>query len=697
MKRTICSQGRTKARILIALLTVIAVLFSPLSSVTSSAALKTCNGVQVAQVANYARQIFALQGLRNLENLRLQKAQLDLQSNTAVGNPTGIQLAKIDVQSAQGNINNYNSQINGVDQKKQAILKVCKLPEDGKPPSTSGAKLKKCTSLVISTLESLSSQYRTKQNLKKLNYEYMMRSQLLVAQYQSLGQMSKSATASLDYSKYLREYQEEDIFATFIKQEFDALKSTCTGSGVNLPPVFVPPVEQTSNNTAPAAAACQGANCVPSSWSNSAQAVASTNGQPSRVSKSYTSDLSTYCINRGTGSLTVTNARIFMAFTATETWSKDYLSMPKESDFFKLQSDVGKSNLPLETVDLTKNWISFGSDTPKTAEVKKMSGITVSKLTTHICDAKIPWQGNLRSKYSAKIKGVGFFYVAETGVDRPLVIYLNGFNADWFEEPAIDMKAENDEDTLTYSGKAFSVSAYQNNPVTTGFPTYNSFGSVCFKIDGDSTKFECSKVFDTYPIQGTLSLASLSSGPHTLEIYIPGVAASKTTSFTYKFDLKRASNTQLDDAAKVKIENLIATCNKSFLGDVPIKITATNGAMLSLDSYSWGAFDWKQEFLARLKVGELAALDLKYVWIPLKMNWVNTGSVTDVGGSLVTTISTGTWGFNDTTSGRLGGAGWTHPIWMYDWKLGATRVWTVAVPITECAKRAEYVNFHTQG
>ncbi len=684
-------------RLRIALIAVFAIFLSPFSQLTSSAALKTCTGVQVAQVANYARQIYAIQGLRQLENVRLQKAKLDLESNTAVGNPTGIQLAKIDVQSAQGNINNYNSQINEIDKKKQAILKVCKLPEDGKTSSTSGAKLKKCTASVVVTLESLASQFRTKQNLKKLDYEYMMRSKIQVAQYQSLGQMSNAAKASLDYSKYLRSYQEDEIFAGLIKQEFDGLNSSCTGSGVTLPPVFVPPAEQTSNNTTPAAPACQGANCMPSSWSNSAQAVAGANGQPSHVSATYTSDLSTYCINRGTGSFPVTNARIFMAFTATESWNKDYLSAPEESDFFKLQSDVGKSNLPLETVDLTKNWITYGSDTPKTAEVKKMSGITVSKLTTHLCDAKIPWQSNLRSKYSAKIKGVGFFYVAETGVDRPLVIYLNGFNADWFEEPTIDIKAENDENTLTYSGKAFSVSSFQNNPVTTGFPTYNGFGSVCFKIDGDATKFECSKVFGTYPVQGTLSLASLSSGPHTLEFYIPGVAASKTTSYTYKFELKRASSNQLDEAAKAKIENLISACNRKFLGDVPIKITATNGAVMSLDSYSWGVFDWKQETLARLKVGELGTLDLKYVFIPLKMNWVNTGSLKDVSGSLVTTISTGTWGYNDTTSGRLGGAGWTHPIWMYDWQLGATRVWTVAVPITECSKRAEYVDFHTQG
>jgi hypothetical protein len=683
-------------RLRIALIAVFAIFLSPFSQLTSSAALKTCTGVQVAQVANYARQIYAIQGLRQLENIRLQKAQLDLESNTAVGNPTGIQLAKIDVQSAQGNINNYNSQINGIDQKKQAILKVCKFPEEGKAPGTSGTKLKKCTASVVVTLESLASQFRTKQNLKKLDYEYMMRSKIQVAQYQSLGQMSNAAKASLDYSKYQRSYQEDEIFAGLIKQEFDGLNSSCTGSGVSLPAVFVPPVEQTTTNTTPAAPACQSANCIPSAWSNSAQAVAGTNGQPSHVGTTYTSDLSTYCINRGTGSLPITNARIFMAFTATETWNKDYLSMPDESDFFKLQSDIGKSNLPLETVDLTKNWITFGSDTPKTAEVKKMSGITVSKLTTHLCDAKIPWQGNLRSKYSAKIKGVGFFYVGENGVDRPIVIYLNGFNADWFEEPTIDMKVENDENTLTYSGKAFSVSAYQNNPVTTGFPTYNSFGSVCFKIDGDAAKFECSRAYGTYPIQGTLSLASLSSGPHTLEIYIPGLAASKTTSFTYKFELKRASSNQLDDAAKVKIENLIAACNKNFLGDVPIKITATNGAAMSLESYSWGVFDWKQEFLARLKVGELGTLDLKYVSIPLKMNWVNTGSQKDVGGALVTTISTGTWGYNDTTSGRLGGVGWTHPIWMYDWQLGATRVWTIGVPITDCSKKAEYVDFHTQ-
>ena len=118
---------------------------------------------------------------------------------------------------------------------------------------------------------------------------------------------------------------------------------------------------------------------------------------------------------------------------------------------------------------------------------------------------------------------------------------------------------------------------------------------------------------------------------------------------------------------------------------------------MNLDSYSWGTFDRKQEYLARLKVGELGTLDLKYLTIPLKMNWINTGTLTDVGGSLVTTISTGTWGFSDTTSGRLGGAGWTHPIWMYNWQLGATRVWTIGVPITDCSKKAEYVDFHTQG
>lgn len=695
MKPISSSYVGIKVRVFFTLGTVIVVSFISVTQNISSAALKTCNGVQVAQVANYGRQIFALQGLRDVENIKLQKAQLELQNNIAGGNTTGVQRTRINVQSAQGNINNYELQINGVNQKKQAVLKVCKLPKEGKASSTSGTKLKKCTSLVISTLESLASQYRTKQNLIKLNYEYMMRSKISAAQYESLGQMSKRANANLEYSKYFRDYQDEDILATFIKQEFDALKSSCMGSGVSLPPVFVPPVEQTSNNTQSTTSTCQGSNCVPYSWSNSAVGVAGTNGQPSRVSTTYTSDLSTYCINRGIGSSPVTNASIFMAFTATDTWNKDWLSTPKESDFFKLQSDVGNSNLPLETVNLTKNWITFGSDTPKTAEVKKMSGITVSKLTTHLCDAKIPWQGNLRSKYSAKIKGVGFFYVAETGVDRPLVIYLDGFNADWFEEPAIDMKAENDEDTLTYSGTAFSVSAYQNNPVTTGFPTYNAFGSVCFKIDGDATKFKCSKVFDTYPIQGELSLASLSSGPHTLEIYIPGLAASKTTSFSYKFELRRSSSLQLDNAANVKIEILIASCNKYFLGEVPIKITARNGVVMSLDSYSWGTFDRKQQFLARLKVGELGAFDLKYLTIPLKMNWVNAGTLTDMEGGLVTTISTGTWGFNEYISG-LGGAFWTHPIWMHNWQIGTTRVWTVEVPITECSKRAENVNFHTQ-
>ena len=660
------------------------------------AAPKVCDGIKTAQVANFSRQIFALQNLRELETTRYQKAEINYTNNLVLGNSSGAQLAKIDMQSAQGNINNYNSQINQIDQKRQAILKTCTLPNSGSSSSSTKSKLAKCSTTTINALNNLASQYRAQQNSKKLNYEYMQRSKVLVAQYQSLGQLSNSAMASIDYSKYLRSYQQDDVYATLIKREFDGLQSSCSGSGVTLPPDFVPPAEQSSSTNTNTSPACQGANCLPSSWNNSSQAVAGTNGQPSRVTNSYAGDLSTYCINRGTGTMQVTNPRIFMAFTATDSWNKDYLSTPDESDFFKVQSDIGRTNTALETVDLSKNWIHFGSEAPKTAQVKKLSGITVLKLTTHICDARFAWQSNLRSKFSPNIKGVGFFYIAETGVDRPLVIYLNGFNADWFEDPKIEMKASNDENILEYSGTTFSVSAYQNTQVTTGFPTFTSFGSICFKIDGDASKFPCSKVFRNGPISGNLSLESLSSGAHTLEIYIPGTTPSRTTSFTYNFTLQRPSKAQQDEVAKAKIERLIATCNANFLGGVPINIRAINGMTMSLNSYSWGSFDWKQDSLARLKIGELASLDTRYIYIPLNMNWVNTSNISDLAGALVTTISTGTWGYNDTTSGRLGGAGWRHPIWMNGWQPSSTRVWTVSVPISECGKKAEYVDFHTQ-
>lgn len=680
----------------VALISIIALWLSILGSNFGSAVLKTCDGVQIAQVTNYGRQIYVIRNLKDLEVTRLQKAQINFQNQSLLGNSTGVALARIEIQSAQRNIDNYTSQINTIDVKERALLKVCKVPENGVPLKVPASKIKKCTSSVITLLSSLASQYRTQQNLKMLHYDYMQKSEIMILQYQSSGQMSNAASASFDYSNYLQKYQVNEVLADFMKREFEALKSSCSNSGVSLPADFVPPAEESSSST-PAASSlsCEGADCVPDKWSDSSLGVIGANGMPSHLEEDYTSPMGIRCSNRGLGTFKVSKPRIFMAFTATDDWNTNYLQTPKESDFFKKQSDIGTTNSPLETIDL-KNWIRYNSNVSSSAEVKKLSGVTVLKPTTHLCDVKIPWQSNLRTKFSSNIKGVGFFYVAETGVERPLVIYLGGFNADWFGEPQLDLSVSSNEESISISVTHQGVRAFKE---------FTSWGSICFKIDGDSSKFPCWKVVGDEYInrQGKqLELENIPSGKHTLEIYVPGLEKSKSTNYTYNFELKRLSKIQQDEKAKAGILAKITLCNKNFLGPTPIasrwktKIIASNGASINLASYSWGEINWKQSHLSNLKVGFLSTFDEKQTYIPLIMNWVNTGELVDVTGRLISLIATDTWESRDDTRQQLGGPGWSHPIWMYGWQLGATRNWTWYVPISECAKNPEYVSFRAE-
>lgn len=537
----------------------------------TSAAPKVCDGVKTAQVANFARQIFALKNLREIENTKYKKAELDYRDWVALGNPSRAQLAMIDIQSAQGNVNKYNAQIDQIDQKRQAILKTCRLPSEGDKELSSKSKLKKCSTSTINALNSLSSQYRTKQSLKKLNYEYMQKSEILIVQYQSLGQFANASKEQIDYSKYLSSYQTEEVFATLIKQEFEALQSTCSGSRITLPSVFTPPAKSnnTTNTNSESLSECRDASCMFKSWNVGNLGILGTNGSPSRSEKSRSSNIRTYCQFKGAGSIQVKNPRIFMSFTSTNAWNQAYpYSAPKEQDFLGKDAFEGISTTALESIDLQQVNNFYWSDAQKRAESKILFGKTIAKVTNHVCSASFPWQGDARKQFGSNIKGVGFFYVSELSNGQMLLVYLGGYHADWAEEPVLKVNDISVEGNLlkingTLTGLA-KQRGYYNHILPTdwpqnGYPTSVTFAPinlvkfekfvddtlVCYSVNRQ--KKVCTDRLDPfvtvngYPaaLPPTLDISTLGSGVHTIDISAELADGSIFSSITRSFTISK--------------------------------------------------------------------------------------------------------------------------------------------------------------
>ncbi|MEI7944019.1 MAG: hypothetical protein WCI25_04290 [Actinomycetes bacterium] len=666
-------------------------VMAPLVAESNAASLKPCSASQKAQVANYSRQYYSLADLRKLSETKLSQAKLKYESASATGNASSAALAKLDMQSAQGSIDSYNRQMTAVRAKQDAITKTCKYD------ATAAATGKKsaCTSSVRYTLSSLASQYQYQQDLRKMDIEGMDASRIKYNNAISRGKMSDAQKYNLDYSNYLRDLQSVNLQASLIKEEFDNYNSSCTGSGVSLPPDYVAPPDPSAESSTPATPtkdACTSASCMPSAWSNS-QSMSSGNAMPFHETADYSSGMTVTCINRGSGSIGVTNARIVMAFTASTSWKKNYLSTPVENDFFQKDSEIGGASSDMKYFDVPAKVVRYDT-TPLATDYKKIQYIPAATLTTHLCDAKVPFVFDVDKKISPNIAGVGFFYLSTISDGRTLMIFMSGYDVQHFMTPRFTAKFSNDENQITYSGKALGVSAMTGG---TDFikPNAKSFGSFCFRIDGNEKTFPCDVLFNNVnDFSGTLSTSSLSSGSHTLEMYVPTAPDKEISTAKYTFTLTRKSTSELDAAARLKVDQAIATCTPNFLGAMPLSVSTYSPYpekppfTMTLTSTSWGKFDETQ--ISKLKPGELATLDLKYLYIPLTANWVNPGPVTDINANtLVVTVG----GVADSYQ-PLNSSG---SIWRTPWPVGEVRTMNFSVPLSLCGKPSSYVFFHPQG
>jgi hypothetical protein len=332
--------------------------------------------------------------------------------------------------------------------------------------------------------------------------------------------------------------------------------------------------------------------------------------------------------------------------------------------------------------------------TPLATDYKKIQYIPAATLTTHLCDAKVPFVFDVDKKISPNVAGVGFFYLSTISDGRTLMIFMSGYDVQHFMTPRFTAKFSNDEDQITYSGKALGVSAITGG---TDFvqPNARSFGSLCFRIDGNEKTFPCSVLFNnSNDFSGTLSTSSLSSGPHTLEMYVPTAPDKEISTAKYTFSLTRKSTTELDAAARLKVDQAIASCVPNFLGSLPLSVSTYSPYpekppfTFTLTSTSWGKFDETQ--ISKLKPGELAKLDLKYLYIPLTANWVNPGPVVDINANtLVVTVG----GVADSYQ-PLNSSG---SVWRTPWPVGEVRAMNFSVPLSLCGKPSGYVYFHPQG
>ena len=659
-------------------------------STSFAAKLKPCTATQKAQITNYSRQYYSLADLRKLYETKLSQAKIKYENASATGNASSAALAKLDMESAQGSIDSYNRQMTAIRDKQDAITKTCLYTST----STTSTKKPACSSSVKSTLTSLASQYQYQQDLRKIDIEGMYAARIKASNAISWGKSSDVAKYNFEIQNYLKDLQSVNLQASLIKQEFDNYNASCTGSGVTLPPDYVPPPDpttQSQTSAAPAQDACASANCMPASWSNS-QSISGSNALPFHESADYTSGMTVTCINRGSGSIGVSNARIIMAFTASTSWKKNYLSTPSENDFFQRDSEIGGASSEMKYFDVPAKVARYDT-TPLATEYKKLQYIPAATLTSHLCDTKIPFIFDLQKKIAPTIAAVGFFYLANMIDGRTLMVFLSGFDVQHFMSPQFTANFSNDENQISYSGTAFGVSAMTGG---TDFirPNAKSFGNLCFRIDGNEKTFICELIYqNSNQFSGTLSTSSLSSGSHTLEVYVPTAPNKEISTAKYTFTLTRKSTAELDSAARVKVDQAIASCTPNFLGSLPLVVSTyspypANVFTFSLISTSWGKFDESQ--ISKLKPGELASLDLKYLYIPLAANWVNSGPVTDINANtLVVTVG----GVVDAYQ-KLNSSG---TIWRSPWPVGEVRTMNLEVPLSLCGKPASYVSFHPQG
>ena len=659
-------------------------------STSFAAKLKPCTATQKAQITNYSRQYYSLADLRKLYETKLSQAKIKYENASATGNASSAALAKLDMESAQGSIDSYNRQMTAVRAKQDAITKTCLYNST----STSSTKKSACSSSIRSTLSSLASQYQYQQDLRKIDIEGMYAARIKASNAISWGKLSEAAKYNLDIQNYLKDLQSVSLQASLIKQEFDNYNASCTGSGVTLPPDYVAPPDpsaQSSTPATPAKDACTAASCMPSAWSNS-QSMSGSNAMPFHETADYASGMTVTCINRGSGSIGVSNARIVMAFTASTSWKKNYLSTPVENDFFQKDSEIGGASSDMKYFDVPAKVVRYDT-TPLATDYKKIQYIPAATLTTHLCDAKVPFVFDVDKKISPNIAGVGFFYLSTLSDGRTLMVFMSGYDVQHFMTPRFTTKFSHDEDQITYSGNALGVSAMTGG---TDFinPNARSFGSLCFRIDGNEKTFPCNVLYNnSNDFSGTLSTSMLSSGTHTLEVYVPTAPNKEISTAKYTFTLTRKSTAELDSAARVKVDQAIASCTPNFLGSLPLVVSTyspypANVFTFSLISTSWGKFDESQ--ISKLKPGELASLDLKYLYIPLAANWVNSGPVTDINSNtLVVTVG----GVVDAYQ-KLNSSG---TIWRSPWPVGEVRTMNLEVPLSLCGKPASYVSFHPQG
>ena len=515
---------------------------SPLLPGASAATLKPCTSVQKAQITNYIRQYSSLANLREGFEKKLSSAKAKFESASATGNSAAATLAKLDIQSIQGSIDSYNRQMTEVRRKQGSITTKCKYSET----ATSTEKKKACTSSVKSQLYSLASQYQYQQSLLKSYSEGIDAARIRYDNAISRGKLSDAQQYDLDIQKYQQDMQRAYFQASLIKQEFAGYNSSCTGSGVTFPKDYVAtPDSDKANPGNSEQEVCSSASCMPSTWGD-LQSIASVVGGPLHETADFGSDLMVSCSTRGSGSIGVSNARIVMAFTATTSWRKNYTSNPAESDFFQRDSEIFGASPTMKYFDVPANVARYGN--ALTTEFRKIQYIPAITLTSHLCDANVPFIFDVDTKVSPQIAGVGFFYLATISDGRTLMVFLDGFDMQNFIKPRFTAGISLGADQITYSGEAFGITASTGSRNLANWQNNRYFGRICFRIDGreDEKLFPCimfinywSDVTQRNQFSGTLSTTSLTSGTHTLEMYVPGAPNKEISTARFTFAITR--------------------------------------------------------------------------------------------------------------------------------------------------------------
>jgi hypothetical protein len=200
---------------------------------------RECTGAEMALLYNFKEMSFSIEVLLQDENNQInfftsRYSDFVITQNTS--SPNAISL-KNQIDALKSKVLGRKKQIDSLDKQSRAVLSKCTTTTVEQLQSSKARKM--CTSNEKKAINSVVASFRSIQDKKQLWDGKKRVAEAWMSD--STKPSSIQANARVDYNKYSRYYEIEEVKESLVTDQFEFLNASCRNSGLNLPKVYVPP------------------------------------------------------------------------------------------------------------------------------------------------------------------------------------------------------------------------------------------------------------------------------------------------------------------------------------------------------------------------------------------------------------------------------------------------------------------------